>query len=1125
MPHSPPGRVMGSVSEIWYIYVKNNHTNWIINPGVVRMRWARIISVLLTLGIIGSSLGFALYASPSAVSSDTDPELSAYNPVIASIVENVSLQSLYRYNYDLQNFTTRYLTTPELNLSAQYIFDEYSANSNVIVESQYFQYSGLWVRNVIATIPAFNPANKTTYILGGHYDSTSSTNPTITAPGADDDASGTAAAMEAARVLAGYKLNATVVLAAWTAEEFGLHGARYYAKGAKSAGMDVGGMIQLDMIGYDPNSLMGLRAVSNAESSWLLDEFWDANQDYSIGLNIMTAIDPTARSSDHAPFWDEGYPAIFGIESDFNDYYHSPQDTVDKMSFELVTRTTKAAVATIAKIAGVYTPGDGVIVFDKTSYSPTDVVGISLYDTDLNTNPGVAEKVQVNIRSSSEPMGETVTLTEVTPNEAVFKGTIQLTDVTPSAGMLTVSYSDLLNATYVEANPSGLRWANAEVDGILPEISNVVAVPSVTTAEITWDTNEDADSLVNFGLTTGLGSSEFDWDMTSSHAIHLSGLSPGTQYFFEVASMDSAGNLALDDNNGLKHSFITLTGQSTVPAYGYVGWVREEEPTGNHFADPEIIVGYSNRRHTSYLGAAQFQVNPIPVGATITNATLQFYGGRWIYDEDDYQWNVTLMNSSMDTNWVNHAYGDIASAGVDLVMTPVLDDVDLIEGEWNYFHFQPSEYPMLRQHFNNSMISFGINGPTSDSFFATGLIFAWVSGNEGGASFVSPFSPRLTVTYSMTGDSVGPEIQMASASRLNGAGDSKLDIGAIASDIGFGDSTVTSVEYFLGSDLGVGNGVAMQPVDGTFNSPQEDCYLIIDVAPWAPGMYTFNFRARDEAGNWGPIYPLDVYVTPPLPPSNVDARLEGPSLEDVNVTWTLSPDDGQGDDDITHYSIYHGLAYDSTAQSYVYLGMAPARTDYFVHSTAGSGDTRSFYYAVIANETYGNAKRAANQAAKFSRTLSVGVNLVSNPLVVADYSVDSILQTVTYNRVWRYDNLGMNPWVKVDTTKPYGGSFTTTNDMALWVEVTSISTYMVAGQVPATMTVNLKAGWNLVSYPSLIPRDVAETLMGIGLTWIEGYDGLATPYNLRKLTEWDYLYAGYGYWIYATQDAVWDLSN
>ncbi|MCK4442942.1 MAG: hypothetical protein KAW09_00250 [Thermoplasmata archaeon] len=113
----------------------------------------------------------------------------------------------------------------------------------------------------------------------------------------------------------------------------------------------------------------------------------------------------------------------------------------------------------------------------------------------------------------------------------------------------------------------------------------------------------------------------------------------------------------------------------------------------------------------------------------------------------------------------------------------------------------------------------------------------------------------------------------------------------------------------------------------------------------------------------------------------------------------------------------------------------------------------------------------------------------------------------------------------MDKTKPYGGSFLTTNEMGFWVEVTSPSIYAVAGKVPAQTPINLHAGWNLVSYPSLIPRDVAETLMGVGFTWIEGYDGAALPYNLRKLSEWDYLYAGTGYWIYATENAIWYLSN
>lgn len=1089
------------------------------------MRWARTTSVFLCMAMVGASAGF-FFASQNATSDDQPPTVSSYHPVIASILENVSVESLYRYNYDLQNFSSRYIYSSTLNLSAEYIVDELSKNPNVVVESQYFRVGGSWVRNVIATIPSFNRANKTVYILGGHYDSYSNSNPLTWAPGADDDGSGTVAAMEAARVLSPYKFNSTIILGAWTAEEIGLYGSRYYASNAADTGMDVGGMIQLDMIGYDPGNFMALDVASNFESVWLMNEFWNSNVDYKIGLNLSTSINPNARGSDHAPFWDEGYPAIFGIESDFNDYYHTGQDTVDKMNFELVKKTTNASIATLAKIAGILTPGMGYISLDKTAYGTMDMVEISVYDTDLNTDPGSVESILVNIRSSAEPAGEQVILTEISPDEGVFEGAIPLTETIPAAGMLSIYESDLLNATYWEASPQGLRWTTAIVDGYPPLIKNVAVTPSVTTAIVTWETNEDADSLVNYGLTTGLGSSEYDmWDVTS-HSIFLSNLNPGTKYYFEVASTDLSGNQAVDDNGGTKYSFMTLTGISSVPEYGYVGWVREEEATGNHFTDPEIIVGWSDFRHTTYKGAAQFQVDPIPDTAVITNASLQFYGGRWIYKDRNYNWNVTLLNASVDANWVTHSFSDIEGAGVDAIIPPILDNSDLFEAEWDYFYFQPSQYALLREHHNNSMISFRLNGPTSQDFWSEGLIFAWVSGYEAGSSFASPFSPRLTVTYTLTGDTTGPSTINPQLSRENGAGDPMLVLSATTTDISTGNSNITNVEYFINSDPGYGNGIAMVPSDGSFDSPVEDSTMVIDVPSWPPGVYDFYIRGRDEAGNWGPAAQIaNIDITPPLPPSNIDARLEGSSLEHVNVSWTLSMDDGQGDDDIDHYSVYYGNTYDRSAESYLYLASAPAGADLYIHSLVGNGDSNSYFYAILANDTQGNARRASNQAAKYARNLSAGIHLLSNPLIVLDYEILSVLQTVAFDRVWRYDPAAPTKWVKVDLTKSYIGSFATSNGMAYWVEVTSNSTYAVAGKVPDSVTVSLTSGWNLVSYPSFVDRVVADALPGIGFTRVEGYDPLATPYHLTQLSLWDYMTAGYGYWIYATEDSVWVVEN
>ncbi|MFQ6060642.1 MAG: fibronectin type III domain-containing protein, partial [Thermoplasmata archaeon] len=769
--------------------------------------------------------------------------------------------------------------------------------------------------------------------------------------------------------------------------------------------------------------------------------------------------------------------------------------------------------------------GVGSIALNKAHYAPTDTVEVSLYDTDLNTNPGLVESVQVNIRSSAEPAGEVVTLTEVGADEGVFKGTISLTAVMPSPGLLSVYSNDVLNATYREESPKGLRWVRAVVDGILPTISNVAVIPSVTTATITWKTNEETDSRVSYGLTTSLGSSEYEFRKVKSHSILLTNLNPSTRYYFEVASADQAGNQAVDDNGGSKYSFITLTGISSVPGYGYVGWVREEEPTGNHFTDPEIIVGYSHYRHTTYLGAAQFQVSPIPDSAIITNATVQFFGGRWIYNQIEDNWNLTLLNSSSDAGWVNHSYGDIESAGADAVLYPELGNSDLVEGEWNYFYFLPSQYVLLREHFNRSRISFRLSGRTSADLPIRGLIFAWVSGYESGSSFASPFSPRITVTYTLTGDILGPQISSLNFSRENGAGDPLLVLSARASDLASGNSNITNVEYFLGLDPGLGKGLPMAPLDGSFDSPVENCTVRIDVSDWSPGLYIFNVRGRDEAGNWGLAESVEVYIAAPLPPTNVDAHLEGFSFEHVNISWTLSGDDGQGDDDVVHYSIYYGSSYERSAGSYQYLASVPKGTNYYLHSFAGNGDPNSYFYAVLANESYGNARRAPNQAAKYARNLTAGIHLLSNPLSAASNDLETVLQTVHYVRAWWFNPASSTKWVRADPTKPYGRSFSVANNIAFWVEVSSDSTYVVAGRVPNNVTIKLTPGWNLVPYPSFIPRVVADTLLGIEYTRIEEWDPTSPPYHLRQMSVWEYMFPGRGYWIYATESAVWEVSN
>jgi hypothetical protein len=106
------------------------------------------------------------------------------------------------------------------------------------------------ISNVVASVRGSTDPNRA-YVVSGHYDSrvTDVLNFTSDAPGADDDASGVAVAMELARVMATRRPEATIIFAAVAGEEQGLYGSTFLAQQLKAAGVDVQGMFTNDIVG------------------------------------------------------------------------------------------------------------------------------------------------------------------------------------------------------------------------------------------------------------------------------------------------------------------------------------------------------------------------------------------------------------------------------------------------------------------------------------------------------------------------------------------------------------------------------------------------------------------------------------------------------------------------------------------------------------------------------------------------------------------------------------------------------------------------------------------------------------------------------------------------------------
>jgi len=194
------------------------------------------------------------------------------------------------------------------------------------------------LENVVAVLPGTDPAlAKTAFVVSGHFDSMPSNvmDATSDAPGADDDASGTAVSIECARLLSsrrpagGYR--ATLVFAAVSGEEQGLLGGTRLLEYLQQLGYTVGGMLDNDIVGADfaPGAPHRVRVFSgggpdgvDSESRELARTVDDIDSPEAVRL--VFRVDRLGRGGDHMPFVEAGLPAVRFTEP-LEDYHHEHQ--------------------------------------------------------------------------------------------------------------------------------------------------------------------------------------------------------------------------------------------------------------------------------------------------------------------------------------------------------------------------------------------------------------------------------------------------------------------------------------------------------------------------------------------------------------------------------------------------------------------------------------------------------------------------------------------------------------------------------------------------------------------------------------------------------------------------------
>ncbi len=266
-----------------------------------------------------------------------------------ALVNTASVQSTIQ---SLQDFQTRYARADNRLQVAQWIQQKFISYGVTDVVLQQFMWQNTTQYNVVATIPGTVYPNQY-IVVGGHHDSISSnSDPYVFAPGADDNASGSVAALEMARVMmtSGYQPRTSIRFVTFAAEEFGLWGAKHHAQTAYLAGENIRLMINHDMIanqtGPQPWQVRLMPYDGSLDHSAYAAQITEQYTDLDAYYGSMNS-----GSSDSHPFWQSGYHVIYFFEDDFSPVYHSDQDLVINLNPAYCAEVIKASVACAASFA------------------------------------------------------------------------------------------------------------------------------------------------------------------------------------------------------------------------------------------------------------------------------------------------------------------------------------------------------------------------------------------------------------------------------------------------------------------------------------------------------------------------------------------------------------------------------------------------------------------------------------------------------------------------------------------------------------------------------------------------------------------------------------------------------
>lgn len=393
------------------------------------------------------------------------------NRAISNIVREIDARNIEATIRKLVSFGTRSTLSEQndpkrgIGAARDWLYSEFlkaaeTSQGRMTVEKQSFEQQKAarvpqptMLTNVVATLKGSQPeATDRIYVVSGHYDSmcSSPTDAKCDAPGANDDASGTAAVLEMARVMAKYEFDATIVFMAVAGEEQGLLGSTHFAEEAKKQSWNVDAMFTNDIVGNTlggngvrdrshvrvfsegvPSNETAAEATTrrsvggeNDSASRQLARFIKETGDRFVAqfkVMLVYRRDRYGRGGDHIPFLERGYPAVRFTEVN-EEFRHQHQnvrvengvqygDLPEFVDFAYIANVARVNAASLAALAWAPSRPKGVAILTARLSNDTDLRWDANKEPDLAGYEIVWRDTTSPVWTNSKPVGNVTSFT------------------------------------------------------------------------------------------------------------------------------------------------------------------------------------------------------------------------------------------------------------------------------------------------------------------------------------------------------------------------------------------------------------------------------------------------------------------------------------------------------------------------------------------------------------------------------------------------------------------------------------------------------------------------------------------------------------------------------------------